>query len=181
MNKNLLSAATFVLIVASAILIAYTIVNQYFLLLIIVLTSGITSVYLLNKLGENKEDCLLEFEHLKDTRTPIGEIAVEKGMLTASQLVKILREHSRTGERFGKIAVKRGFLSEKEVEKLLNIQKERELIAKKKYPSQNPAADEKKASNVPSPSKPPSQISRKSSKTTPLPSFHPTITPRRKS
>jgi len=172
MNKNLLSAATFVLIVASAILIAYTIVNQYFILLSIVLVSGTTSVYLLNKQGENKEDCLIEFEHLKDTRTPIGEIALEKGMLTANQLVKILKEHSRTGERFGKIAVKRGFLMEKELEKLLKFQKEKELIGKKKYLSQNPVAEEKKASNIPLPSKPTNRISSKSSKTTPLPSFY---------
>ncbi|MBI3599835.1 MAG: hypothetical protein HY097_04230 [Nitrospinae bacterium] len=181
MSKNLLSAITFVIAVASAILIAYSIVNQNFILLIIVLISGITSVFLLSKYGENKEDSLLSFEHLKDTRTPIGEIAVEKGMITVNQLVKILKEHSRTGERFGKIAVKRGFLTEKEVENLIKIQKERELISREKYLNKNPAIKEKSVSNLSIPPKPPNRVNYKSTKTTPLPSFRPTVNPKRES
>ncbi|MBI3599526.1 MAG: hypothetical protein HY097_02660 [Nitrospinae bacterium] len=176
MSKNLLSAITFVIAVASAILIAYSIVNQYFILLIIVLILVVASVSLLSKYGENKEDILLSFEHLKNIRTPIGEIAVEKGMITVNQLVKILKEHSRIGEKFGKIAVKRGFLTEKEIENLIKIQKEREL----KYLNKSPVTKEKSVSNLSIPPKPPNRVNYKNTKTTPLPSFHPTVNPKRK-
>ncbi|MBI3599134.1 MAG: hypothetical protein HY097_00620, partial [Nitrospinae bacterium] len=152
----------------------YCIVNHYFILSIIIFILGSIFAYLLSMYMESEEDRLIEFEHLKGIKTPLGEIALEKGMLTVNRLAKILKEQSKTGELFGKIAVRRGFLTEKEIKALLKIQHERELMSIKKYENKNPVTKDTKISPVSStPTLP--KLENRRNKVTPLPSFHSSV------
>ncbi|MBU4310815.1 type II secretion system ATPase GspE [bacterium] len=52
----------------------------------------------------------------------LGEILVEKGVITSAQLTQVLAEQKRTGERLGRILVNLGFITERELIKFLGAQ-----------------------------------------------------------
>ncbi|MDN5346857.1 MAG: type pilus assembly protein PilB [Clostridia bacterium] len=55
-------------------------------------------------------------------RRRLGDLLVETGLLTPSQLERALQEQKRTGERLGKILVRLGFLSERDILEALEFQ-----------------------------------------------------------
>lgn len=60
-------------------------------------------------------------------RPPLGQIAIEEGLLSAIQVLDILRvQRSNPTRRFGDLAVQKGFLETRQVASLLMVQKERE-------------------------------------------------------
>lgn len=54
---------------------------------------------------------------------PLGEIALQKHMLTPKELLDILNIQSDTGQKFGDIAIESGYLTPKQMDILLKIQK----------------------------------------------------------
>jgi dsRNA-specific ribonuclease len=61
-------------------------------------------------------------EQQKTVQAAIGTLALEKGLLTAEQIKKILTEQKKTNLRFGEQAVAMGSLTETQVEALLQEQ-----------------------------------------------------------
>lgn len=55
-------------------------------------------------------------------RPVIGRLGLKQGMLSMSQVFRILEQQAFTGELFGEIAVKFGYLNEVELYKLLQLQ-----------------------------------------------------------
>src|SRR5512133_2110359 len=62
-------------------------------------------------------------------REPIGMIAVSHGLLSASQIDKILDKQRHSKDRFGEIAVELGFLTPEQVQTLVKIQELRTACA----------------------------------------------------
>jgi len=60
----------------------------------------------------------------KMEKKKLGEILVEKGVITSAQLTQALAEQKRTGERLGRVLVNLGFLTERELIKFLGAQME---------------------------------------------------------
>ncbi|MCG2676815.1 type II secretion system ATPase GspE [bacterium] len=58
----------------------------------------------------------------KMEKKKLGEILVEKGVITSAQLTQVLAEQKRTGERLGRILVNLGFITERELIKFLGAQ-----------------------------------------------------------
>lgn len=56
------------------------------------------------------------------TTKPLGEILIEKGLLTSQQLEVAAEESKKTGERLGSVLVKRGLVSQKALGKVLEAQ-----------------------------------------------------------
>lgn len=64
----------------------------------------------------------------KDSNLKIGELLIEKGIITASQLDEALEEHEKTGEFLGVTVVKLGFAEEKDVITILAEQLNMEYV-----------------------------------------------------
>ncbi len=60
----------------------------------------------------------------KMEKQKLGEILVEKGVITPAQLTQALAEQKRTGERLGRVLVNLGFVTERELIKFLGVQME---------------------------------------------------------
>ena len=59
---------------------------------------------------------------------PIGEIAVQKGLLTTEQVVRVCNEQQTCKMLFGELAKKMGFLTSDELEVLLDAKQEHDRI-----------------------------------------------------
>ncbi len=60
----------------------------------------------------------------KMEKKKLGEILVEKEVITSAQLTQALAEQKRTGERLGRVLVNLGFITERELIKFLGVQME---------------------------------------------------------
>lgn len=59
---------------------------------------------------------------------PIGEIAVQKGLLTTEQVLRVSNEQQTCKMLFGELAKKMGFLTSEELEVLLDAKQEHDRI-----------------------------------------------------
>ena len=60
-------------------------------------------------------------------RPALGQVAIEEGMLTATEVLNVLRrQHANPLRRFGELAVELGYLDNRQVAALLMQQQERE-------------------------------------------------------
>lgn len=72
---------------------------------------------------------LVSVEQLKDAaatrrrkRPVIGKLALKQGMMSMSQVFRVLEQQAFTGELFGEVAVSLGFLNDVDLFKLLQLQ-----------------------------------------------------------
>ncbi len=70
---------------------------------------------------------LVALERQKKSRTPLGQLAIEVGMVSAKEVLVILTEqrNSDNQSKFGDIAVNKGILEREDIEKLFKIQEEK--------------------------------------------------------
>ena len=83
-------------------------------------------LYLKNKGVIDAEQLVASIEVQIETLVPIGQLALEEGLLTARQIFDVL--HAQSGApnvRFGDLAVEMGLLSRDDVMRLLMIQGDR--------------------------------------------------------
>ncbi len=65
--------------------------------------------------------------HQREHNLPLGQLALEEGLLTADQVAEVHQEQRRTDQRFGELAVSKGFLAKQDLERLLAGQAERRV------------------------------------------------------
>jgi hypothetical protein len=83
-------------------------------------------MYLKNKGAISAEQLVAALEVQMNTLVPIGQLALEEGILTARQIREVLRAQSGAPRiRFGELAVELRFMTRDEVTRLLMIQADR--------------------------------------------------------
>lgn len=60
--------------------------------------------------------------HQMRARLPLGQLAVQRGMMTMSQVMEILESQAGCSQPFGKIAADKGYLSESQLSELIFAQ-----------------------------------------------------------
>jgi hypothetical protein len=83
-------------------------------------------LYLKNKGIISAEDLVAALEVQLKTLVPIGQLALEEGMLSARNIFDVLKAQSDSpNERFGDLAVEMGLMKRDDVMRLLMIQADR--------------------------------------------------------
>ncbi len=83
-------------------------------------------LYLKNKGVISAEALISALEYQQGRMPPVGQLAMEEGVLSARQVFKILRcQSGLPHERFGEVAVGMGMMTSAELQRLLMIQWER--------------------------------------------------------
>ena len=83
-------------------------------------------LYLKKKGVITAEGLVSAFDYQQSRMPPVGQLAMEEGVLSARQVFKVLRCQSGIPhERFGEVAVGMGMMSPAELQRLLMIQWER--------------------------------------------------------
>lgn len=84
------------------------------------------AIYLLRRGVINSDQFASAVEAQQDGQPPLGQVAIEEGMLTVREVFKILRlQTDLPNDRFGEAAVELGLLSRKQVAELLMLQANR--------------------------------------------------------
>ena len=81
--------------------------------------------YLVEQSIIRPEDLARALELQKTDRVPLGQLALQKGLIDNKQLFRILSRQRKPEERnktFGKLAVEMGYLTQEQVETLLERQ-----------------------------------------------------------
>jgi hypothetical protein len=83
--------------------------------------------FLVEKEFVSADHLLIALERQKKSRTPLGQLAIEVGMVSAKEVLVILTEqrNSENQSKFGDIAVNKGILEREDIEKLFKIQEEK--------------------------------------------------------
>ena len=90
--------------------------------------------FLVEKEFVSADHLLIALERQEKSRTPLGQLAIEVGMVSAKDVLVILTEqrNSDNKAKFGDIAVNKGILEREDIEKLFKIQEEKaELLSSK--------------------------------------------------
>ena len=83
-------------------------------------------LYLKNKGVISAEGLVAALDYQQGRMPPVGQLAMEEGVLSARQVFKILRcQSGYPHERFGEVAVGMGMMTPAELQRLLMIQWER--------------------------------------------------------
>ena len=83
-------------------------------------------LYLKKKGVITAEELVSAFDYQQSRMPPVGQLAMEEGVLSARQVFKVLRCQSGIPhERFGEVAVGMGMMTPAELQRLLMIQWER--------------------------------------------------------
>jgi hypothetical protein len=83
-------------------------------------------LYLKNKGVITAETLVAALEFQQNQMPPVGQLAMEEGILSARQIFKVLRcQSSIPHERFGEVAVGMGMMTPADLQRLLMIQWER--------------------------------------------------------
>ena len=83
-------------------------------------------LYLKNKGLITAEQLVAAIEVQHDKLTPIGQLAIEEGVLSARNVFKVLRcQSDLPHERFGGVAVELGLMTRDQLEQLLTLQASR--------------------------------------------------------
>jgi hypothetical protein len=86
-------------------------------------------LYLKTKGVINAEQLVAVIDYQHSKVPPVGQLAMEEGVLSARQVFKVLRSQSGTPhERFGEVAVGMGMLTPAQFQRLLMIQWERKPL-----------------------------------------------------
>jgi hypothetical protein len=66
-------------------------------------------------------------ERQEKSRTPLGQLAIKVGMVTAKEVLIILTEqrNSENKSKFGDIAVNKGILQREDIDRLFKVQEEK--------------------------------------------------------
>lgn len=83
--------------------------------------------YLLEKGKITADQLIKALDYQKSINVPIGTVALDEGFLTAEQIKKIHDEQYRTDKKFGEIAVDFGLLTNSQVEEILEKQMSRKV------------------------------------------------------
>ena len=63
----------------------------------------------------------------EEERPPLGQVAIEEGLLGVRQVLDIIRtQHTAPDRKFGEVAVEKGYLTTSQVATLLMLQQERQ-------------------------------------------------------
>ena len=62
----------------------------------------------------------------QEERLPLGQIALETGVLSVRQVREILQAQGDTQERFGEVALAKGYIDRRDLAELLMVQNERQ-------------------------------------------------------
>jgi hypothetical protein len=83
--------------------------------------------FLVEKEFVSADHLLIALERQEKSRTPLGQLAIEVGMVSAKDVLVILTEqrNSENKAKFGDIAVNKGILLREDIEKLFKIQEEK--------------------------------------------------------
>jgi len=83
--------------------------------------------FLVEKEFVSADHLLIALERQEKSRTPLGQLAIEVGMVSAKEVLVILTEqrNSDNQSKFGDIAVNKGILKREDIEKLFKIQEEK--------------------------------------------------------
>jgi CheY-specific phosphatase CheX len=84
--------------------------------------------YLLEKGKITAQQLVDAVESQKSVHTPLGALAIEKEMLTAGQVQKIHDEQKRTDRRFGELAVSMGIMTHPQLIELIVVQASRKVL-----------------------------------------------------
>ncbi len=124
----MMGAVIYGLSILFALVFAIAIIKQqYFLFIVTGILLGALVFIQRRLLGDSDED-LREFEVMKGIQKPMGEIAIDCGMLNKCDLLKILKVQSKIKIPFGKVAVKLKLLDKKQITTLLGVQQRNALI-----------------------------------------------------
>ncbi len=79
--------------------------------------------YLIKKdlISEKELETALEMQ--RQTKVPLGKLAVETGCIDKLKNMQLLLEQIETNRRYGDIALEQGLLTEKKIEELIEVQK----------------------------------------------------------
>jgi len=83
--------------------------------------------FLVEKEFVSADHLLIALERQEKSRTPLGQLAIEVGMVSAKEVLTILTEqrNSDNKSKFGDIAVNKGILQREDIERLFKIQEEK--------------------------------------------------------
>ena len=83
--------------------------------------------FLVEKEFVSADHLLIALERQEKSRTPLGQLAIEVGMVSAKEVLVILTEqrNSDNQSKFGDIAVNKGILKREDIERLFKIQEEK--------------------------------------------------------
>ncbi|GEM_PF-1216471 len=83
--------------------------------------------FLVEKEFVTPDHLLIALERQKKSRTPLGQLAIEVGMVSPKEVLTILTEqrNSENKLKFGEIAVSKGILKEEDINSLFKIQDEK--------------------------------------------------------
>jgi hypothetical protein len=83
--------------------------------------------FLVEKEFVSADHLLIALERQEKSRTPLGQLAIEVGMVTAKEVLIILTEqrNSENKSKFGDIAVNKSILKREDIERLFKIQEEK--------------------------------------------------------
>jgi len=84
--------------------------------------------YLLEKGKITAQQLVDAVESQKSVHTPLGALAIEKEILAAGQVQKIHDEQRRTDRRFGELAVSMGFITHPQLIELIEVQASRKVL-----------------------------------------------------
>ena len=63
----------------------------------------------------------------EEERLPLGQVAIEEGLLGVRQVLDVIRtQHLQSDRKFGEVAVEKGYLTTSQVATLLMLQQERQ-------------------------------------------------------
>jgi len=83
--------------------------------------------YLVSKKLLKKEEINYALESQRQTRYPMGKLAVEMGYISKLENIKILLEQKKTKNYYGEIAKSHGLLTEENIKGLMEAQKAKSL------------------------------------------------------
>ena len=105
-------------------------------------------LYLVRKERITADQFVAALEQQITEMVPLGELAVDVGMLTRRQLLEVLREQAHLPrESFGEAAIEQGAVSEADLAQLLKLQSDRrrpfaDILVEQKVLSAQEAVDE---------------------------------------
>lgn len=73
------------------------------------------------------EDFVEAVSRREDERPPLGQIAIEEGLMGVRQVLDVIRtQRGASGRLFGEVAIEKGYLSSDDVARLLALQQQRQ-------------------------------------------------------
>ena len=83
--------------------------------------------FLVEKEFISTDHLLIALERQEKSRTPLGQLAIEIGMIDSKAVLVILTEQRKSDNKlkFGEIAVSKGILMQEDIEKLFKVQEEK--------------------------------------------------------